>query len=115
MIETLIALSILLIASLFIMQMGLLVYEKSMINHIAFRMARAASMSYLKPDDMLKYYKKVTRKLNRQESQIQLHSFSSGTVAMRAVKVRITQGYRSPIPLVGPVLKKNIFGADKGV
>ena len=105
-IETLIALSIVLIASLFTMQIGLLVYEKSMINHIAFGMARSASMSYLKPDDILKYYKKITRKFNQEEAQIELYSFTSGAAAVRAIKVRITQGYRPPIPFAGSALKK---------
>lgn len=112
-IETLIALSIVFIASLFTMQIGLLVYEKSMINHIAFRMARSASMSYLKPDDILKYYKKITRKFNREESKIELYSFTSGAADVRAIKVRITQGYRPPIPFAGSALKKILLAQIK--
>lgn len=112
-IETLIALSMVLVASLFTMQIGLLVYEKSMVNHITFMMARSASMNYLKPDDMLKYYKKITRKFSHEESQIELCSLSADSKAARAIKVRITQGYRAPIPFAGAALKKILLAQVK--
>lgn len=108
MIETILALSILLFSAMAIMQISHLIYSQSRINHAVFIATRSATITENTHQEILINYKKALGKFQTSPIQLEIRQSEKTAENISLIKMRITQGYRLRFPLIKSFLL-NIF------